>query len=230
MQKQRHHAGAVVAFRIVYHRPEHARARAVRRRRRVMVGCGGAAQFRFQPQVKRGFGRERKQRRQLGAQLDVELAVDVDHLLVGGKRAELVLRRDPVRQAAGRPGVAHFRPHESELAFDARHFRQAGRVDVIRRHAGRGLAGDPCQVPVHAARQRAPAAAGARRRNVVGFEKRRQPRQRRRQLGIDAGTVGSSQAFLVGGGKRAWEVADRRVENARFGRGADQLLELRQAR
>ncbi len=228
MQEQRHHAGAAVLGRVVHHGPEHARTRAVGGRRGVMVGRGGAAQFRFQAQVQRRLWHQRKQRRQLGAQYRVELAVDVDHFLFCLERAVFVLQCNPARQAVGGTRVTHLRAHDCKLLLDARHFLEADRVDLVRRQAGGGLLGHGALVPIGAAGQRAPAGAGARRWQVVFFHEPSQARQRRRQFGGDGAAVGARQRLPVIGAKSGRHLADRGVEDARFRRRAKQLAVLRQ--
>jgi hypothetical protein len=102
VQEQRDHAGAAVLA--------SGRSRPTRTRpdacRPPPAACSGRKRWRATVPV-RGAGRAAtsdagEQRRQLGAQLGVELAVDVDDFLVGLERLELRLLRTQVgRPAAG---------------------------------------------------------------------------------------------------------------------------------
>ena len=230
MQEQGGHARVAILFRIGDDGPEHAGARTVGGRRRVVVGGRVAAQFRLQAQVQRRFRHQGEQRGQFAVEQHVQLAVDIEYFLLRLERAVFCLFRDPHGQAGGRAGVAHLRSHDRVLFLDARHFLQADGVDLLRLQVRGGAAGHARLVPGRAIGQGAPAAARAAGRQVIALHEGGQALQRWHQLGRDDDGVRLRQARLVRVGKAGRQVLDGRVIDAVLRRGADELFELRQGR
>ncbi len=193
-----------------------------------MVGCGGTRDRGFSLNFQRGAWLARKQARQAGHHLAVQILIGGQHLSLGLEGMIFLLliqiRTQPQRRAL----IPQFDAQALEFAMNPCHFRQSQCMNLLEIHVAGGVVADLRRIPLRTLRQTVDARRITRCRQIFFFQELRQGFHCWQHLLCHGLLIRQPQTDFVGGAETGWKMVDRSAEIAvvRVRRG--QCLNLRQ--